>query len=199
MALTYLETKYNFALLQRWEEEEKARIASLSDLDLIAEVALVMSGRSYSWSSIAKRLLNVGIIDFFYCRKWNALCERKREWDTMAIQAGYASNDSSPNSFDESAIILDYLTRSQLWNTRGFRELLLDLKRVPIYAGLGTDGFDLVTSNVDENKQSRIDETLGLSELTLQADGEDEDTEPLLCSKDESFRRRLIDLCRNLF
>ncbi|KAL5330847.1 hypothetical protein ACEPPN_000372 [Leptodophora sp. 'Broadleaf-Isolate-01'] len=127
-------------MLKNWEEAESARIATLADKILVVEVALIMSGQTYSWYAIGKRLKRVGIVNVFYCQKWTALCERKAEWDAMAVQSGNVTSNSSVNSIDESAVILDHLTRSQLWHTNGFRTLLFDLKRVPIYAGLGTNG-----------------------------------------------------------
>ncbi len=143
MPFTYLETKYNFAMLKQWEENEASRVQTLTDKALVAEVALIMSGKSYSWLSISKRLLSIGIIDVFYSRKWNNLCERKAEWDAMAVHVGCVTSNTSLHSFDEAAVILDYLTRSQLWNTKGFRDLLLDLKKVPLHAGLGIEGRSL--------------------------------------------------------
>ncbi|KAH9204270.1 hypothetical protein DL95DRAFT_398679, partial [Leptodontidium sp. 2 PMI_412] len=62
MAQPFLETRFDFPMLKHWEEEESARIKNLSSVELVAEIALIMSGRSYSWNRISKRLRNVGLI-----------------------------------------------------------------------------------------------------------------------------------------
>jgi hypothetical protein len=41
-------------VLRQWEEEEARRLKTPSDEALVAEAALVMNGRNYSWGSIKK-------------------------------------------------------------------------------------------------------------------------------------------------
>ncbi|KAH9204321.1 hypothetical protein DL95DRAFT_471599 [Leptodontidium sp. 2 PMI_412] len=145
MAHPFIETRYNFALLRQWEQEEASRLETLSNIALVVEIALIMSGGNYSWGTIGERLRNVGIIGHGLGHEWNLLCQRKMEWDAMAKASRLGSVGFRHYDMEEAAVVLDHLTRSLIWDAEGFREILLDLKRVPIHAGLGIDGFRLVT------------------------------------------------------
>lgn len=63
--------------LKEWEETEAARIQPLTDEALVAEIASVMNDRRYSW--LTMRLHEVGIFHFAMHRRWNILCDPKRQ------------------------------------------------------------------------------------------------------------------------
>ena len=119
-------------MLKKWEDDEASRIRLLTDEALISELAAMMSGQSYSWSRVKKGLRDVGIVNFALHRRWNILWDRKCQWEAMC-------NDIAPNNTKDD--ILAHLSEHGLWNRESYQRLVLNLKVIPIQAGLGMEGL----------------------------------------------------------
>lgn len=127
------EATFLLIVLKYWEEAEARRIEILSSEALLEEIASIMSGHCYSWLTIKKRLRAVGISSFTLHRRWNTLCNRRLEWNVMSKAIGLKSQD-------RSSTFLAHLEQRGLWNAESYQRLLLNLKMIPIHAGLGLEG-----------------------------------------------------------
>ncbi len=120
-------------MVTAWIEQETRRIECLSNEGLIEEIHRIMTGESYSWQSINLKLRELNSIDYSMCREWKYLCDRKRAWDEN-VKENHISR-----CFDASAILAE-LRQGCAWNFDAQRYLLMQLKIVPIRAGLGEAG-----------------------------------------------------------
>lgn len=134
-----------------WAHRELSRIKALSNEELVTEVHHAMNGDNYSWRSINQRLRELEI-DYDLYDTWNIICDKKRDWEKIIDQ----------NRPFSACAILARLSEADLSKHRA---VLINMKIIPIFAGLWTEGnvdllticfiFDLraaiplVTTNVD--------------------------------------------------
>ena len=121
--------------MDAWAAHEISRIESLPDTDLITEVHNAMNGFTYSWRSIHKQLQK-NKIDYSLFQEWSYLCDLKRDWERNPSVLGARHNGVY---FDAELVILG-LSNRDLWRPNSYRALLLNLKLLPIRAGLGVEG-----------------------------------------------------------
>jgi hypothetical protein len=121
--------------MDAWAVHEISRIKSLPDTDLITEVHNAMNGSTYSWHSIHKQLQR-NKIDYSLFQEWSYLCDLKRDWESnpSVLQARHNGVYFNAES------VISGLSERDLWRPHSYCALLLNLKLLPIRAGLGIEG-----------------------------------------------------------
>jgi len=125
-----------FANPSPWEVDEILRINCLSDKDLISEVHSTMNGLDYSWATINKSLKELRDLDYALYLEWNFLCGKKREWEPRAQFLR-----KSPTCGFGAPTVLSHMSRIGQWDSLFYRHLLINLKILPVHAGLGDEGI----------------------------------------------------------
>ena len=105
-----------------WQEKEIDRVNALSDRQVLAELQRIMDGYDYSWHTINQALqeqLNDGTLEFTLEHgdvsfEWNNLCDERREWKKRG--------------------------RFSVCSADFNRDCLINLKIIPVRAGLGDKG-----------------------------------------------------------
>jgi hypothetical protein len=128
MLRAYFDTREQLstALMAVWAYQEIARINALSNEELITELHRAMDGDSYSWQSINQRMGELEI-DYGLYDTWNIICKKKRDWQRRAEQ-------------DQPFSAGDKLAKPPEADLCQHRAVLINMKVIPIFAGLWAEG-----------------------------------------------------------
>ena len=140
--------------LRMWAKRQVLQIENLSKQQVLLELQGIMEGHSYSWHCINEFLqarfddgsLELSLVDGDVLFEWNNLCDEKRVWEKRG--------------------------RLSVNNAEFNMDCLINLKILPVQAGLGIEGrlaawllleranrtvIRLVTSNMDKPNISTVD------------------------------------------
>jgi hypothetical protein len=109
-----------------WAYQEIARVNALSNEELITELHHAMDGDNYSWQSINQRMRELEI-DYDLYDTWNIICKKKRDWEKTAEQ-------------DRPCSAGDKLAKLSEADLCKHRVVLINMKVIPIFAGLWAEG-----------------------------------------------------------